>query len=70
MQFILFADDTSFLGSGDNLKMLAESIQNEMVKLKKWFDINKLSVNWNKTKFMVFTNRKKDGNVSLSINGL
>lgn len=34
MRLILFADDTSVLSSGDDLKMLAESIQNEMVKLK------------------------------------
>lgn len=35
----LFADDTSILTSGNDLKMLAESIQNEMVKLKKivWY---------------------------------
>lgn len=34
MQFILFAIDASFLSSGDSLKMLAQSLQNEVEKLK------------------------------------
>ena len=43
LRFVLFADDTNFFCSGDNLKTLSECIQSEMVKLKIWFYVNKLS---------------------------
>ncbi len=57
-------------GSGDDLNILAESVANEMVKLKKWLNENKLFLNWNKTKFMVFANRKGEEDVSLCIDGV
>ena len=41
-----------------------------MKKLKKWFDVNKLSLNQEKTKFMIFGNREKDDEVVLSIDGV
>jgi len=34
-----------------------------MVKIKEWFDKNKLCLNWEKTKYMIFGNRKKNENV-------
>lgn len=48
MQFVLFADDTNLFCSGDDLISLAETITNEMIKLKKWFNKNKLSLNLKK----------------------
>ena len=68
LQFVLFADDTNFFGSGDDLGIIAENITNEMIKLKRWFDENKLLLNLKKTKFMVFTNRKKE-EIELSFAG-
>lgn len=48
---INFEDDTNVFGSGDKIKQL-ESVKNEeMKKLKIWFD---LSLNISKTKFMLF----------------
>ena len=41
-----------------------------MVKLKKWFEVNKLSLNLNKTKCIVFANRRKLEYVSLCIDGV
>ena len=69
MHFVLFADDTNFFFSGDNLISVAESITNEMVKLKNWFNKNKLSLNLKKNKFMIFSNMKKD-EIVLSIDGV
>lgn len=69
LRFVLFADDTNFFCSGDNLKTLSKNIESEMVKLTTWFNVNKLSLNLEKTKFMVFAKRSKDI-VSLSINGV
>ena len=45
LQFVLFADDTNVFSSGDDLQLLTDSIEQEMVNLKKWFDENKLSLN-------------------------
>lgn len=49
------------------MKALANNIEDEMVKLKLWFDLNKLSLNLNK--FMIFCNKRKE-EVSLSINNV
>ena len=70
LQFVLFADDTNLFCSGNDLKKLTESIGSEMIKLKTWFDVNKLSLNVKKTKFMIFGNRKKDENIVLTIQGV
>ena len=49
------------------MKELADSIVHEMKNLKRWFDENKLSLNLEKTKFMIFGNREKDDEVVLTI---
>ena len=36
LQFVLFAD-TNFFCSGDDLGIIAENINNEMIKLKRWY---------------------------------
>lgn len=66
---ILFADDTNFYCSGENLKDLVEIMTSEMLRLKIWFDVNKLSLNLTKTKFMIFGNRVKEDEVIMSIDG-
>ena len=45
LKFVLFADDTNILVSGENLQQLLSIIALEISKLKKWFDNNKLSLN-------------------------
>ena len=57
--FILFADDTNVFLSHKDAKYLNDLMNNELKKVSKWFKVNKLSVNIKKTKFMVFTNRKR-----------
>lgn len=68
IKFILFADDTNLLCSGEDLGKLLNEINQEMYKLKKWFDANKLSLNLKKTKFMLFGNRKSNLPVEITIN--
>ena len=46
---------------------LLNTVEGELTKLKKWFDINKLSLNVSKTKFIVFGNRKVHDEVTLKI---
>lgn len=49
--------------------VLGEYLKMKWLNSEKWFDMNKLSGNWSKTKFMSFTNREQDEGVSLSISG-
>lgn len=46
-----------------------KTIEQEMVLLQKWFNLNRLSLNLSKTKFMLFTNQKASEDVHLTLNG-
>ncbi len=56
---ILFADDTTCLGQGKNLKDLTNYVNCELQKISNWFRSNKMAVNTAKTKFIVFRTRGK-----------
>ena len=56
---VLFADDTTCLGQGKNLKNLTEYVNDELQKISNWFRSNKMAVNTAKTKFIVFRTRGK-----------
>ena len=51
--FKIFADDTNVFASAKDLKTLEHVMKSELVKVKKWCDINKLSINLGKTNFMI-----------------
>lgn len=51
---VLFADDTNIFFSGDNYKRLQDDICNELDKFHDWFHANRLSLNIDKTNYMVF----------------
>lgn len=70
LKFILFADDTNIFFSCDNYNTLIKIANEELVKLKTWMDINKLSLNLNKTKVMMFGNYKENAEILLSIDGV
>jgi len=50
----LFADDTSGLNRGKNLRELVKSTNEQLKKWAQWFRANKLKVNTQKTKFIIF----------------
>ena len=52
---ILFADDTNLFCTGQNLDDLVQKINIEMEKIYSWVKSNKLSLNVDKTNFMLFT---------------
>jgi len=56
---VLFADDTTCLGQGKNLKDLTKYVNVELQKISNWFRSNKMAVNTAKTKFIVFRTRGK-----------
>ena len=62
LNFILYADDTTLTsplcsftyGGYQDIKRVSTLINAEITKTSEWFSVNKLSVNANKTKFMIF----------------
>ena len=56
---LLFADDTCCLYAGINLKDLIKFCNDELQKIANWFSANKLAVNVNKCKYIIFHNKGK-----------
>ena len=56
---ILFADDTTLLLRNTNFKTLIQETNTEINGLYKWFCLNKLSLNINKTNYILFHNYNK-----------
>lgn len=70
---IMYADDTNLFISGSNLSDLTNSLNNELCKYMTWMNSNKLSVNIDKTNYMIFKSKrsKLDSNTGkLYLNGV
>ena len=70
---LLFADDTSFLISGKDIKSVVSKLNKELHKICYWFRSNELSLHALKTKYMIFTKNSSyinfdDINVNLNYN--
>ena len=52
---ILFADGTNLFCTGRNIDLLVNEIKDEMSKVSSWVKANQLSLNIDKTYFMLFT---------------
>ena len=55
---ILFADDTTLFYSSKNLQELSDVINNELSMMMEWLNANRLSLNIDKTNFMIFRPKK------------
>jgi hypothetical protein len=60
LNFVHFADDTTLFLEGDNLNSVYDNVNAELVKVDEWLRCNKLSLNVDKTSFMLFSNRSKE----------
>ena len=70
LNIILFADDTSMFYLTRNIVDIAYTVNNELEKLDIWFRVNTLSLNVNKTNFIMFANKKQHGpTVNITLNG-
>jgi hypothetical protein len=58
----MFADDTASVGSDTNISRLTSHINVELAKMARWFRANKMAVNVDKTKFIIFHTRGKQFN--------
>ena len=54
LQFYLFADDTNIYYEAENLDILESVINKELKKLHTWLIVNRLSLNIDKTNFVIF----------------
>ena len=63
----LFADDSYFSCSSSSPKTLESRINEEMDKVLTWLKVNKLTINLNKTSYMIVTNKKINYNFKISI---
>ena len=62
LAFIHFADDTTAFMSGSDLERLCEEVSQELQKVDEWMRANRLSLNVEKTNFMLFTHSHVDRN--------
>ncbi len=71
---VLFVDDTSLIGtithfhirapkSEEDIHILNNRINTELARIHEWLKINKLSLNIQKTKLMIFHTKRKDMNL-------
>ena len=63
----LFADDTNPTLFHSNVSTLQQNINGDLVKVSNWFKVNKLSINFNKTEFMVVTTKQNKPELKVSI---
>ena len=68
---ILFADDSNFFCTGSNLNEVITVVNRELYLVVEWLNCNKMSLNIEKTHFMIFKPKRKilDGNSDVLING-
>ena len=56
---IIYADDTSLYFSSPNIDDLFAKTNRSLVNFKLWFDTNKLTLNANKTQYVIFHRRQR-----------
>jgi len=70
LDFYLFADDTNIYYEADTPEKLESNVNRELKKLRTWLIVNRLSLNINKTNFVVFHpyNKPLKQSITLKIN--
>ena len=70
LHIILFADDTKKINLASNIDDVTNVVNNELKQLGLWFRANKLSLNVNKTNFIMLNNKKQPRtHVQIVLNG-
>ena len=64
---VMYADDSNMFKQGRCLKILESVVNTSLCKVSKWLKLNKLSLNIDKTHFMIFKGRKQRLNYSPEI---
>ena len=69
LEFTLFADDTNITYSHDSTTSLCNTLNTEQEKLNAWLNLNKLSLNLQKTNYITFSTNNLDSTIQIAING-
>ena len=67
LSFLLFADDTTITCSKSSCDSLVHTLNSELIKVASWFKSNKLFLNPNKTKCMLFNKSNPPPSLLLTI---
>ena len=68
---VQFADDTTLLFTHRNLNYLCFSIESELLTIQDWFNANKLTLNIDKSSYLLYHNRKQPiPNFKIVLNGV
>lgn len=62
----MYADDTAILVSGNSLELIQSEMTHELKQIERWFLDNKLALNLQKTKYIVFSSPSKDISAGVS----
>ena len=69
-KILLYADDTSIIVTSPNLENFETKIGKLFEHINKWFQANQLTLNYNKTNYLQFTNKNSsDYNFKLHYQG-
>ena len=55
----LFADDTTLFDSDTYLQRLISKFKSKLALQLEWVKFNRLTINWDKTKFMCMSSKRK-----------
>ena len=66
---ILFADDTNLFKTGKDPQIIQDVINTELQRVSTWLKVNKLSLNIDKTHFMIFTKKPTRPSLDIRIDG-
>jgi hypothetical protein len=66
-QFLLYADDTTSLYTGSDLAALFTVINSDLLKISYWCNVNKISINYNKTKYTIFSPKQMAFNSPINL---
>ena len=58
MHFVHFADDTTGFASGSDINNVHATVNRELVGVDNWLKANRLSLNINKTSYMIISNQQ------------
>ena len=69
---LLFADDTNIFIKGKSINEMIEILNNEMTKVTEWMNVNRLSLNVQKTHYIIFKSQRKQISLDkiVKINGI
>lgn len=65
----LFADDACIIVDNKNINNLENIMNRELENVNNWMKVNKLSINYNKTNYIIFTNKRLLNSIDIKLEG-